>query len=244
MHDSQNRNPPRCKADDNVSVNKQRKPFSVCGWQITCNILFLLVQVMFLGGIVWHYSRFSSHGESVLLTEVVGTFSNDDEIIESQRLMVRNRFPFVLMVTVWLCRIEGDATTPHFTVLKSQYSSFTGVRSWYSGTFETRVNFVASDNGQFTVTDQPGTPQKLLKSSVSDDDLPERDDWNDVTGLPPTLVDWLTKKLRKGPLPRISEIREDRKSSGKDIIWNCFLPGDSTDKVLVITMTPCVNYGR
>jgi hypothetical protein len=62
------------------------------------------------------------------------------------------------------------------------------------------------------------------------------------TVLPSALADPLAKKLREGKLPGISEIRKDGKSYGRDILWNCSLPGDYADKVLVITLSPLANY--
>ncbi|MCL2117432.1 MAG: hypothetical protein FWH27_03285 [Planctomycetaceae bacterium] len=246
MKDFQNRNPLRRQVDANGNADtiEQKKPSVGRGRKISCNILFLLLLVLLLGGIVSHYSRFSTYGEFVLLTEESDTVSTDEEVMEYQRLLVRNRFPFVLTIAVRLCRVEDGETSQRFSVLDTQYYSFVGTRSWYSGAFEARIHFVVSDTGRFTVTDRSGTPLEQLLTPFPNADAKDRDLWSETTVLPSLLANQLVKELRKGKLPGISEIKEDRKIRTKEPIWCCSLPDDHDGKVLVITMSPRANYGR
>ncbi|MCL2624271.1 MAG: hypothetical protein FWD31_11460 [Planctomycetaceae bacterium] len=235
QQDSQNTNPLRQTTNTDTTVELE-KPRSGRVRKVLYRILFLLALNILLGAIVWHYSLFSTQREFVLLTTESNLVSVDGGEIEYQRLLVRNRYPFVLSVTTRLCRVGGDEKSPIFTILDTRYFAFQGVRSWYSGTMETHLTFVASDQGQLTVTDQSGAPTERLKMPSSDVDAADPDAWSGSTRLPGPLDNLLAKTLREGSLPGISEIREDRKVNNRDILWYCSLPGDDDDKVLVITL--------
>lgn len=234
MKEFQNRNPLRQQADDMVSDQTviERGANSSAGYRrnILGGFLFLLILVILLGGIVYHYSRFSfTSGEFVLLMEESGTVSGDQGNIQYERFLVRNRFPFVLTMTVRLCCIESDATSPRFFVLEKRYYSLAGTRSLYSGTYETPIGIVTSRDGRFHVTDRTGTPQELLDIAASEADESEKDLWLDEKQLP--------KNIHK-------TLRDAKLRHGKSYYWSCSLPGDSPDKILLFEITPLADYGR
>ena len=206
-------------------------------WKFLRNFLFLFVLVMMLGGIVWHYSRFSTGRKFLLETIDAGIISDHQEEMEYVRLLVRNRYPFELSVTVRLCSMDGDTTAPRFSIIDKQHYSFTGTRSLYSGTYETRVSIVASGEGRFYVVDRSDKPGELFdlltNSSQNREEVDEE------------LRTTLTGKVREGQLSGVSTIREDQMTiNGKEIIKYCSLPGEHPDKILVITLTPRAKYGR
>lgn len=238
MQDFQNRNPLRRQTKEKPAA-VQKKPLADQGRRIVPGVLFLLVLIMLLGVVVWHYSRFAKYLEFDFLTEESKTVSVDDSEIAFQRLLVRNRFPFVLTITARLCRVEGDEVFPHLTAIDTRYYSYVGTRSWYSGLFETHVTFVASGDGRFCVTDQSGTPLELLELPIKDADTDEKILWIDD----PSPLTRLVSDLREGKLSGLSEVHEYRQEDfGKPMFIS--LPGGSTDNVLMITLTPRANYGR
>jgi len=233
----QNRNPLlRC---GNEVVVEQKKPIASGGRrQFFRGCLFLFVLVILLGGIVWHFSRFSTGGQFLVKTEDSGMISDHQEEMEYLRLLFRNRYPFELSVTVQLCRMDGDTASPRFAVIDKRSWSFTGARSLYSGSFEARVNIVTSGDGRFHVTDRSGKPEDLLNMPadlVSEQSLVEVDAKLRVA---------LTGKVREGRLTGVGTIREDQMTYGEAITKYCSLPGGHPDKILVITLTPKANYGR
>jgi hypothetical protein len=241
MKDFKNRNPLRRQAVDflvNDATVELEKTLLGRLRSVSGGIAFLIALVLVLSGVVWHFSSFSTFGSFLLQTEESNSFFVGEEKIEYQRLLVRSQFPFVLNATVRLCRVEGTNATPFFTVLDTQYSSFTGTRSWYSGTLETRLTIVASDDGRFTVTDRVGEPQELLHLASWKSDTSEGDELSELPGLPPKLANKLARELRESTPPGISEIRKnDMVRSKTDII--CSLPGKyNIDKVIVLTLTP------
>ena len=210
-----------------------------CNRKVFRSILFLLVLIILLGGIIWHYSRFPAHGKFVFLTEASNIISVDDGEIEYKRLLVRNRYPFVLTITARLCRVDGDPAFPRLTVLDTRYYSYTGGRSWYSGAFESHVTFVTSEDGRFTVTDRSGTPLELLNMPTPNSDTTERNLWIEKA----SLLKQLASDLRNGELPSLHETHEDSKENyGEPKFYS--LPGGRTDRVLVITLMPKANTGR
>jgi len=252
MKEFQNRNPlrrrPNEDRDENVrdeSVRDESVRDEIVIVQgnnirrIVSGILFLLVLIIVLGAIIRHYSRFSTHGAFVVLTEDSGFVDSVDAgEIEYKRLLVRNRYPFVLTITARLCRVEGDEDFPRLTALDTRYLSYAGVRSWYSGSFEKHITLVAAaDDGRFTVTDSSGTPPELLNMPILNADTEERSFWFDKSNLAATLI----RDLREGKLPGISEIPEyRRKDFDKPLFYS--VPGGRSDRVLVITFTPIANY--
>ncbi len=248
----QNKNPLRRQDGESEPVetnpvdpkSKNVKPWSV--GRFFRGLLLLAAILLLFGGVIYHYSIFSfSYGEFVLITEQNETVSAGNEEYDYQRLLVRNRFPFVLTMTARLCRIEGTEQPPRFSVLDTQYYSFNGIRSWYTGTFESRLNIVTSDAGRFVVTDRPGKPPELMSSSTKKNntsDYVSVDEPPTEATLPPQLAKSLAKAIREGQLTRVCDIREDRKPGGREVTWFCTLPGDHPDEVLVLTLTPRANY--
>jgi len=241
MKEFENRNPLRHQAEK--AVLEQDMPASSDGRRhFLRDFLFLFILVCFLGGIVRHYSRFSTDGKFLLQTEdsgIISDISDHQEEIEFQRLLIRNRYPFELTVTIRLCHMEGDMASPRFSIIERQHCSFTGVRSLYSGSFETRITIVASGDGRFYVTDRSGKPEELLNMAA------DRTSEQNIEEVDVKLRASLTNQVREGQLPGISTIREDQMTNhGKEIIKYCSLPGEHPDKILVITLTPKVNDGR
>ena len=225
----------------NEVVLEQEKPF-VSGHvrkSLGCWV-FLFALVGLLGGIVQHYSCFSTGGKFLLHTEETGVISGKFGDIEYQRLLIRNRYPFELTMTVRLCQMDSDTASTRFYVLDQRSWSFMGTRSLYSGSFETRANIVTSGDGRFQITDRSAKPEELINVPISDAQTLEEN----LGLIDARLHASLVSDLRKGKLSGISNIKEDRLTYGKEIIWNCSLPGEHPDKVLVVTLRPRANYGR
>ena len=206
-------------------------------------VCFLLLIIVVLGGIIKHYSKYESGASFVLLTEKADSLSSTEFEIDCQRLLVRNRYPFVLALTVRLCKVENDAQQPEYAVLtKSQYT-FSGKRSWYSGTYQTAFTVAASNEGRFLMTDFPLSQENLMNDFFADKNLPDEEKFFPSENLPKEAGASLIKAIKEGNLSRLSEISEDRKiRNGQDNHWFCALPGGNADKVLVITLTPLANY--
>ena len=219
------------EAKSDVAMIERKTNPSAGHWRnILGGFLFLLIHITILGGIVYHYSQFSfTSGKFILITEESGIVSGDQGDIEYERLLVRNRFPFVLTMTVRLCRNEGNAESLRFFVLEKRYYSFTGVRSLYSGTYETHINTVASGDGRFHVTDRAGVPQELLNMATYDADKSEQNLWLDETQLPKNFLEATS---------------EDKLKYRGSYYWLLPLPGDYSDMFLLCTLTPQANYGR
>jgi len=217
-----------------VAVEQDKSASSGFRRKFLCGFLFLFVLVCVLAVIVRHYSRFSTGGKFLIKTEDSGVISGSQEEIEYQRLLIRNRYPFELTVAVQLCRMEGDMASPRFSIINKQHCSFTGTRSLYSGSFETRVNIVTSDTGRFYVTDRSGKPEELLNLRKATERMFEEVDAK--------LHASLANKVCEGQLAGVATIREDQMTkNGKEIIKFCSLPGDHPDKILVITLIPRIN---
>ena len=208
----------------------------------------MLILLLVFGGIVYHYSQFGSGRQFVLASEEAGAISLSQCQGEYQNLSVRNRYPFVLVAATYLCRVEGDATSPRFLVLDSRSNAFEGKRSLYSGAFESHLTFAVSEEGFFVVTDQPGEPQELLEKSIaaidsSNDILPHVDPLSLRAALPPNIASLLTQAMQKKSLSGVSQIAVNSPAHhGKMLNWFCTLPGDHSDMVLVISITPVANY--
>jgi len=236
MKEFHNRNPLRRKAK-NVVIELDKPTFSGNRRQLFRGFLLLFVLVCLLGVIVRHYSRFSTGGKFLVQTVDSGVISDHQEEMEYQRLLIRNRYPFELTVTVRLCRLEGDRDSPRFFHIDKHQCHFTGARSLYSGSCETRVNIVTSSDGRFYVTDRSGKPEELLN-------LQKNADCSFDT-VDAKLRASLTDKVRERQLVGVSAIREDQMTNnGKEITRFCSMPGEFSNKILVITLTPKANYGR
>jgi len=222
------------KTEKNIVRQRIKTIFGVC--------FLLLILVVFIR-IIKHYSQFESGRNFVLLNQQTDSFTSDGIEIDYQRLLVRNRYPFVLMLTVRLCKVESDAQQPKYTVLaKSQYT-FSGKYSWYSGTYQAAFTMAASSEGRFYMTDFPFPPEDLTIELGIDTGWSDEDVFFPPENLPQKIVPSLTKAVKEGKLFRLSEISEDRKiPNRRDSHWFCALPGDNADKVLVITLTPLANY--
>ena len=220
--------------EKNIVRQRIKTVFGVC---------FLLLIIVAFGGIIKHYSRFESGRNFVLLTQQADSFTSDKVELDYQRLLVRNRYPFVLMLTMRLCKVENDAQQMEYTVLaKSQYT-FSGKHSWYSGTYQTAFTVTASNEGRFLMTGFPLSPEDLMNDLAVDTDLSDGEVFFPSKNLSKKIVPSLTKAIKEGNLSRLGEISEDREiRNGQDNSWFCALPGDNADKVLVITLTPLANY--
>jgi hypothetical protein len=235
MKEFQNKNPLRQQTSE--TVMEQAKPLSAGRRrEFLTGFLFLFVLVCLLGGIVSHYSRYSTDRKFVLRTEESGVVSDDDVQIAYQRLLVRNRYPFELTITAQFCRMDSNTASPRFSMFDKRSRSFTGTRSLFTGTFEARVNIVVSGDGRFCITDSSGQPEELLNSVTSTE--------QNIEVIDAKLRAALAKKVCEGQLTGLSHFREDQKTYGKEITWICSLPGDPPDKVLVITLRPKANYER
>ena len=242
MKEFHNRNPLRRRPDetileqDNPTFVGRRRSFL----RVFRGFLFLFVLVCLLYGVVWHYSRFSTGGKFLLKTEDSGVLSDRQEEREYQRLLLRNRFPFDLTVTVQLCRKDGDPALPRFFVFDERQYRFTGTRSLYSGSYETRVSIVVSGDGRFHVTDRSGKPEDLLDMAALDAKPLEQNGGAVDARLHAALV----KAMLENKLSRIGNIREDQLTYGKAVTRYCSLPGGPPDTFLVLTLTPKANYRR
>jgi len=233
MKEYQNRNPLRSQAEE-TAIAPEKSTCSGGRRKFIRDFLFLFVLVCLLGVVVWHYSRFSVGGKFHQKTEDSGVISGTQGEIEYQRLLVRNRYPFELTVTVHLLRMDmnDDTASPRVFILDKRQYSFTGTRSLYSGTFETRVTIVTSGDGRFHVTDRSGKPDELLnmlKNLKTDRSIEEVD-----AELRASLVN----KMREGQLTGIGTIQEDQRAYSKAITKYCSLSCEHPDKILMITMTP------
>jgi hypothetical protein len=238
MKEFQNKNHIRRQATE-TDMEQENPPSAGRHRKFLAGFLFLFVLVCLLGGIVSHYSRYSTDGKFALLTEESGMVSDNEVQIEYQRMLVRNRYPFELTMTAQLCSVDNNAETPRFSVLDKRSWNFTGTRSLYTGTYETRVNIVVSADGQFHVTDSSDKPEVLFNSLTT-----KVVKWEDFGVIDGELRTTLTQKVREDQLAGVSQIREDQKTYGKEIIWVCSLPGEHPDQVLAITLRLKANYGQ
>ena len=209
-------------------------------------ILFLLILIVIFGKIVYHFSQFESGSRFVLHVEETDTISTDGGEFEYQRLLVRNRYPFVLMLTTRLCRIENDGKQPKFFVIREQQETLTGQRSWYSGTYELTFSIAASNDGRFCVSSAT-----LASEDLMDGPLPQNTDFSDDESfhlpgvLPEELVSSLTKAFKEEKFSRLNEVSDAPKiRHTKDKYLFFALPGDHADKVLVVTLLPLANYKK
>ena len=213
------------------------------GIKTVLGVCFLFLILVVFGGLIKHYSRFESGRDFVLLTQEADSLTLDEIDLDYQRLLVRNRYPFVLMLTVRLCKVGNDAQQPEYVVFEKSQETFSGKHSWYSGTYQTAFTVAASNEGRFFMTDFPLSPEDLKIELDTDMALFGEEDLLPPGNLPQKIVPLLTKAIKEGNLSRLNEISEDRKiRSGRDNHWFCTLPGDNADKVLVITLTPLANY--
>ena len=222
------------KTEKNIARQITKTVFGVC---------VLLLILVFFARVIKHYSQFESGRDFVLLTQQADSFTSDNAELDYQRLLVRNRYPFVLMLTVRLCKVNNNAQQPEYTVLEKSQYTFSGKHSLYSGTYQTAFTVAASNEGRFLVTDFPLSPEDLINDLSADKDLSDEDVFFPPENLSKKIIPLLTQAVKEGKLSRLSEISEDRKiSNGRDNHWFCALPGDNADKVLVITLTPLANY--
>ena len=222
------------KIEKNIVRQRIKMVFGVC---------FLLLIIVTFARIIKHYSRFESGTNFVLQTEKADSLTFSKGKLDYQRLLVRNRYPFVLMLTVRLCKVNNNAQQPEYTVLEKSQDTFSGKHSWYSGTYQTTFTVAVSSEGRFFMTDFPLSPEYLMNDLAADADLSDEDIFFPPENLSKKITPLLTKAVKEGKLSRLSEISEDRKiRNGRDNHWFCALPGDNADKVLVITLTPLANY--